>query len=179
VSAREAPRSSSRARGDQVRQTGDLARPGEPIHQVNWETWSLDLAGQMVQQENSDRTVTTWAYDVAGRQIGTRSRDQAGTLLDLALLAYDAAGNPLVKVTADGRLTMTYDALNQLSQRGVISRTNQGMERFIGRDRYVHIPLPVQRAARTPRAGSRSVARRSWRGPTAGFLVRACFAKKT
>ncbi len=75
---------------------------------------TYDAAGQVVRQVNRDGSVTTVTYDSAGRQTGLQHCDAAGNQLDLALLAYDAAGNPLLKVTADGPHTMTYDAGNQL-----------------------------------------------------------------
>ena len=63
---------------------------------------------------NWDATVSTLTYDPVGRLSGTRHTDAGGTELDLALLAYDEAGNPKLKVTRDGRHTMTYDAADQL-----------------------------------------------------------------
>lgn len=77
-------------------------------------TWSYDAAGQLYQQLGRDGSLATFTYDGAGRQTGVRHQSAVGVLLDLALLTYDAAGNPTLKVTQDGPHTMTYDAANQL-----------------------------------------------------------------
>jgi YD repeat-containing protein len=77
-------------------------------------TWTYDALGRMTQQVNPDATKSTMAYDPTSRLTGVRHTDAGGTLLDEAQLVYDLAGNPLLKVTADGVHTMTYDAQNQL-----------------------------------------------------------------
>jgi YD repeat-containing protein len=51
---------------------------------------------------------------LTGRLSGTRDTDHASNELDYALMGYDAAGNPTLKVTLDGRHTMTYDNADQL-----------------------------------------------------------------
>jgi YD repeat-containing protein len=77
-------------------------------------TWVYDAALQKVEGQAPDGSVFTVAYDAAGRLIGVRHRDAAGALIDECQLLYDAAGNPILKVTVDGRHTMAYDAANQL-----------------------------------------------------------------
>lgn len=73
-----------------------------------------DPAGRKASRVLPDGSAVTMAYDAASQLIGVRNRDAGGATLDQALLAYDAVGNPVLKVTEDGRHTMTYDALNQL-----------------------------------------------------------------
>ncbi len=58
--------------------------------------------------------VAPLSYDGVGRLTGTRDTNYAAAELDRAILVYDPVGNPILKVTADGAHTMTYDAANQL-----------------------------------------------------------------
>src|SRR5207244_3201201 len=71
-------------------------------------------AGQMTLAAVGDNSTTTQTFDAAGQMTGLRHRASSGTQIDLSLLAYDAVGNPTLKVTRDGRHTMSYDAANQL-----------------------------------------------------------------
>jgi YD repeat-containing protein len=74
----------------------------------------FDAAGRTSRETMPDGSVTTFAYDPVGRLIGTHHADALGAELDLALLGHDSAGNPILKVTEDGRHTMTYDPSDQL-----------------------------------------------------------------
>ena len=77
-------------------------------------TTTYDQAGRKVSRLLPDGGGATLSYDGASRLIAIQNRDAAGATVDQALLTFDAAGNPVVKVTQDGPHTMSYDSANQL-----------------------------------------------------------------
>jgi YD repeat-containing protein len=64
-------------------------------------TWEFDAAGQMVARCALDGSMATVGYEGNGQLLGVVNKDAGGTVLDQALMAYDAVGNPLLKVTLD------------------------------------------------------------------------------
>ena len=77
-------------------------------------TWTFDALARWTQRQLPDGWTSTAAYDAAGRLTGVLHKTSGGSVIDQALMAYDAVDNPLKKVTLDGVDTMTYDAANQL-----------------------------------------------------------------
>lgn len=69
----------------------------------------------------------TLTHDATGQLTGIRNRDVADATLDESPLAYDAAGNPVMKVTGDGRRTMTGTGNTMLYRRdGLRTKLHDG-----------------------------------------------------
>src|SRR5207237_1789814 len=77
-------------------------------------TRTFDAVARWTQHQLPDGSTSTATYDAAGRLTGVLHAAPGGALIDEALMAWDAADNPIHKTTIDGVHTMTYDPANQL-----------------------------------------------------------------
>jgi len=99
--------------------TVEYSKVGEPTKLIDASgvttLKAYDAQGRLVSEITGGAAGTSYRYDAAGRQIGQSDHPVSGGVLGAALrtqtVSYDAAGRPLHKVSAAGRITdYAYDA---------------------------------------------------------------------
>ncbi|MEP6755220.1 MAG: RHS repeat-associated core domain-containing protein, partial [Chthonomonadales bacterium] len=78
-------------------------------------TWTYDPRGMVSRQDNCDATHTTLTYDGNGQPLQIEHLTNASAQIDRAWYAYDQAGRPTSKRTADGFSNYGYDHADRLT----------------------------------------------------------------